>query len=164
MTDETIQAPPRAAEASDVPEILRLIHELAIYEKEPDAVAATEHGLRSALFGENPAVFAHVIDGDAPGTLAGIAIWFLTFSTWEGVHGIHLEDLFVQPEYRGHGYGKALLAGLAETCVARGYARLEWAVLDWNEPAIGFYRSLGAGPMDEWSTFRLDGDALRTLG
>lgn len=154
----------RAAEPSDIPEILRLVGELALYEKEPDAAVATEHGFHSALFGDNPAVFAHVIDGDQPGTLAGIALWFLTFSTWEGVHGIHLEDLFVLPEYRGRGYGKAFLTMLAETCVQRGYARLEWAVLDWNTPAIGFYRSLGAAPMDGWSTFRLDGEALHRLG
>ncbi|PWB97261.1 GNAT family N-acetyltransferase [Salinibacterium hongtaonis] len=150
----------RVAAPSDVPEILRLIGELAIYEKEPDAVVTTEDDLQRALFGTSPAVFAHVIDGDEPGTLAGICIWFLTFSTWEGVHGIHLEDLFVLPEYRGRGYGKALLTNLAAICGERGYARLEWAVLDWNEPAIGFYRSLGAEPMDEWTTFRLDGDAL----
>lgn len=158
----------RPAEPSDVPEILRLVHELAVYEKEPDAVAATEDWFRSALFGQSPAVFALVVDGTvdgaadgAPdGTLAGVAIWYLTFSTWEGVHGIHLEDLYVRPIHRGSGYGKALLARLAAICVERGYARLEWAVLDWNEPAIGFYQSLGARPLDGWTTYRLDGDAL----
>lgn len=164
MTDDPAEAPLRAADERDLPEILRLIHALAIYEREPDAVVTTEGHLRAALFGENPAVFAHVVDGDEPGTLAGLAIWFLTFSTWEGVHGIHLEDLFVQPAYRGRGYGTALLAKLAAICVQRGYARLEWAVLDWNEPAIGFYRSLGALPMDEWTAFRLDGEPLRKLG
>ena len=150
----------RAAEPSDIREILRLIVELAIYEKEPDAVVATEDGLRSALFGESPAVFALVVDGTDKGTLAGVALWYLTFSTWEGVHGIHLEDLYVRPAYRGSGYGKALLTRLAAICVERGYARLEWDVLDWNDPAIGFYRSLGAVPLDGWTTFRLDGDAL----
>jgi GNAT superfamily N-acetyltransferase len=154
----------RPARPGDTSEMLRLIRELAVYEKEPDAVVTSEDDLRGALFRENPAVFAHVVDGDEQGTLAGLAVWFLTFSTWEGVHGIYLEDLFVLPEYRGRGYGKALLTTLAATCVKRGYARLEWAVLDWNEPSIGFYRSLGAAPMDEWSTFRLDGDALQRLG
>jgi ribosomal protein S18 acetylase RimI-like enzyme len=151
----------RAAEPSDIPEILRLIVELAVYEQEPDAVVATAAGLRSALFGETPAVFAHVIDGTNDGTLAAVAIWYLTFSTWEGVHGIHLEDLYVRPSHRGSGYGKALLSNLAAICVERDYARLEWDVLDWNEPAIGFYQSLGALPRDGWTTFRLDGDALR---
>lgn len=152
---------PRVAESSDVPEIRRLIVELAVYEKEPDAVVATEGGLRAALFGESPAVFALVVDGTEEGTLAGVAMWYLTFSTWEGVHGIHLEDLYVRPSDRGSGYGTALLARLAAICVERGYARLEWDVLDWNESAIGFYRSLGATPLDGWTTFRLTGDALR---
>ena len=151
----------RPAEPSDILEILRLVLELAVYEKEPDAVEATEDGFRSALFGESPAVFALVVDGAEEGTLAGVAIWYLTFSTWEGGHGIHLEDLYVRPAYRGSGYGKALLARLAAICVERGYARLEWDVLDWNEPAIGFYQSLGARPLDGWTTYRLDGDALR---
>lgn len=151
---------PRPATLSDIPEIHRLIVELAVYEKEPDAVVATEQALSTALFGATPAVFGFVIDGDEPGTLAGMAIWFLTFSTWEGVHGIHLEDLYVSPAYRGRGHGKALLLSLAGLCRERGYARLEWNVLDWNEPAIGFYRALGATTLDEWTTFRLDGPAL----
>lgn len=154
----------RPASPSDTAEILRLIIELAVYEKEPDAVVATEESLQRALFGEAPAVYAHVIDGDRPGELAGIAIWYLTFSTWEGVHGIHLEDLYVSPEYRGRGLGKTLLLNLAALCVERGYARLEWDVLDWNEPAIGFYRSLGATGLDEWTRFRLDGEALALRG
>ena len=155
---------PRPAAPSDVPELLRLIVELAVYEKEPDAVRTTEADLERALFGEAPAVFAFVVDGDEPGELAGLAIWFLTFSTWEGVHGIHLEDLYVAPQHRGAGHGRALLARLAQEAVDRGLARVEWAVLDWNEPSIGFYRSLGASSMDEWTTFRLDGDALSSLG
>ena len=155
---------PRPAAPSDVPELLRLIVELAVYEKEPDAVRTTEADLERALFGEAPAVFAFVVDGDEPGELAGLAIWFLTFSTWEGVHGIHLEDLYVAPQHRGAGHGRALLARLAQEAVARGLARVEWAVLDWNEPSIGFYRSLGAASMDEWTTFRLDGGALTALG
>ncbi|SDS93943.1 GNAT family N-acetyltransferase [Microterricola viridarii] len=154
----------RPATPSDIAEILRLIVELAVYEKEPDAVVATEESLQRALFGENPMVFAHVVDGDRPGELAGISIWYLTFSTWEGVHGIHLEDLYVSPEYRSRGLGKALLLNLAALCVERGYARLEWDVLDWNEPAIGFYRALGAVGMDEWTRFRLDGEALARRG
>lgn len=150
----------RAAKPSDIREILSLIVELAVYEKEPDAVVATAEGLRSALFGESPAVFALVVDGPEEGTLAAVALWYLTFSTWEGVHGIHLEDLYVRPAFRGSGHGKALLTRLAEICVERGYARLEWDVLDWNDPAIGFYRALGAAPLDGWSTFRLSGNAL----
>lgn len=151
---------PRPALEADVPEMLRLIHELAVYEREPDAVRTSEDDLRRALFGEHPTVFAHVVDAD-DASLAGMAIWFLTFSTWEGVGGIHLEDLYVREEYRGRGYGRALLSTLAAVSVERGYARLEWQVLDWNESAIGFYRSLGAEAMDEWTTFRLSGDALR---
>lgn len=151
----------RPATPADTSEMLRLIIELAIYEKEPGAVLATEESLRAALFGQNPRVFAFVIDGDDPEELAGMAIWYLTFSTWEGVHGIHLEDLYVSPKYRGKGYGKALLLHLAELCTDRGYARLEWDVLNWNEPAIGFYRSLGASSMDEWMRFRLDGAELK---
>ena len=153
--------PIRPAVPADVPEILRLVVELAEYEREPDAVAATEDGFLAALFGDDPAVHALVIDGEEAGTLAGMAVWFLTFSTWEGVHGIHLEDLYVRPAYRGAGYGTALLTSLAALCVERGYARLEWDVLDWNTPAIGFYESLGARPLDGWTTYRLDGEALR---
>ena len=153
---------PRTAEPSDVSDILSLIVELAVYEKEPDAVIATEDNLRDALFGDAPAVFALVVDGDEKhDRLAGIAIWYLTYSTWEGVHGIHLEDLYVRPTSRGHGHGTALLTRLAAICVERDYARLEWDVLDWNEPSIGFYRSLGAESKDGWSMFRLDGGALR---
>ncbi|MDY7527784.1 MULTISPECIES: GNAT family N-acetyltransferase [Cryobacterium] len=153
--------PIRPAVPADVPEILRLVVELAEYEREPDAVAATEEGFLAALFGDEPAVHAFVIDGEEAGTLAGMAVWFLTFSTWEGVHGIHLEDLYVRPAHRGGGYGTALLTSLAALCVERGYARLEWDVLDWNAPAIGFYESLAARPLDGWTTYRLDGAALR---
>jgi len=155
---------PRPATPSDVPEMLRLIVELAVYEKEPEAVKTTEDDLRRALFADAPAVFAFVVDGDEPGELAGLAVWFLTFSTWEGVHGIHLEDLYVAPQHRGSGHGRALLTRLAQEATARGLARVEWAVLDWNEPSIGFYRSLGATSMDEWTTFRLDSQALAALG
>ncbi|MCU1573384.1 MAG: GCN5-related N-acetyltransferase [Micrococcaceae bacterium] len=148
----------RAAEAADVPSILSMIHDLAIYEKEPDAVKTTQEMLHAALFGDNPRVYALVAEDD--GGLQGFALWFLNFSTWEGVHGIYLEDLYVRPSARGAGYGKALLRTLAGTAVEHGYARVEWSVLDWNEPSIRFYRKLGAVPMDGWSTFRLTGNAL----
>lgn len=151
----------RPAVASDVADILRLIIELAVYEKEPDAVEATIHDLEIALFGENPKAFAHVVDIDDE--VIGFALWYVNFSTWTGKHGIWLEDLYVTPEYRGHGFGKALLAELARICVERGYTRLEWWVLNWNAPAIGFYDSLGAHSMDEWTVRRLDGDALHQL-
>ena len=152
----------RRARATDVPAILELIRELAAYEKEPDAVKATEEQLRDALFGPDPAVFAHVVEVD--GHVEGMALWFRNFSTWEGVHGIYLEDLYVRPGNRGRGLGTALLRTLARHAVDQGYARVEWAVLNWNEPAIGFYRSLGAGPQEDWSTYRLTGDALTAFG
>ncbi|WGW11140.1 GNAT family N-acetyltransferase [Saxibacter everestensis] len=158
----TTSARLRRATIDDIPGILGLIHELAVYEKEPDAVNTTEEDLRKALFGADPAAFAHVVEVD--GEPVAMALWFLNFSTWEGVHGIYLEDLFVKPEHRGAGYGKLLLKTLAELCVERGYARLEWSVLNWNEPSIGFYKSLGAVPQDEWTTFRLTGDSLTSLG
>lgn len=152
----------RAARRDDVPVILELIHELAIYEKEPDAVKNTPQALDQHLFGDHPAVFAHVLEDE--GTVRGFALWFLNYSTWEGVHGIWLEDLYVRPETRGRGYGKALLRALAQTAVERGYARVEWTVLNWNEPSILFYKSLGAQPMDEWTTYRLTGEALEDFG
>jgi ribosomal protein S18 acetylase RimI-like enzyme len=156
----------RPAEPADVPVILELIHELAVYEKEPDAVKNTAEALTAQLFGENPAIFAHVIEEARAGSgeVMGFALWFLNYSTWEGTHGIYLEDLYVRPAARGRGYGKALLAELARIAVERGYARVEWAVLKWNEPSIGFYRSLGAMPMEEWDTFRLTGGALAEFG
>ena len=152
----------RLATPGDVQSLVGLVHELAAYERAPDECTLTEDQLRSALFCDSPSLFGHVATtGDE---VVGCALWFLNFSTWRGVHGIYLEDLFVQPAHRGGGLGRALLTALARECVRRGYARLEWAVLDWNEPAIGFYRSLGAGSQDEWTTFRLEGDALRRLG
>jgi GNAT superfamily N-acetyltransferase len=152
----------RAAQAGDVPVIYRLIRDLARYERSPSSVTGTGDDLRRALFGEHPAVFAHVADHD--GRVVGFALWFLNYSTWTGKHGIYLEDLYVEPEARGHGYGKALLSELARICVDRGYERLEWVVLDWNTPSIGFYKSLGAQAMDEWTGWRLAGPALRALG
>lgn len=153
----------RPATPHDVPAILRMIHELAHYEKEPDAVRNTPEMLHGVLFGDNPRVFAAMAE-NAAGEVQGFALWFLNYSTWEGVHGIYLEDLYVSPEARGEGHGKALLQHLAAIAVENGYARVEWSVLDWNEPSINFYRSLGAHPMEGWSTFRLTGDALAQFG
>ena len=138
------------------------MHELADYEREPASCLLTEPQLRAALFGPHPALFGHV--AEAAGEVVGCALWFLNFSTWRGAHGIYLEDLYVRPTHRGSGLGRALLVALAALCADRGYARLEWAVLDWNEPSIGFYRSIGAVPNDGWTTFRLDGAALDALG
>jgi GNAT superfamily N-acetyltransferase len=153
----------REATPDDVPDILRLIRELAVYERAPDAVEATEDLLHRALFAEQPKVFCHLACGDDTGAAVGLALWFVNFSTWLGCHGIWLEDLFVEPEHRGKGYGLDLLRTLARICVERGYGRLEWWVLDWNEPALRFYRSLGAEPMDEWTVQRLTGPALTAL-
>ncbi|MDY0829194.1 GNAT family N-acetyltransferase [Microbacterium sp. BG28] len=151
----------RAARPGDEPGILARIHDLARYEDEPDAVANTEEALTEALFGPEPRVWAHVVE--RAGAVVGIAIWFLTYSTWTGRHGIWLEDLFVAESERGRGFGRALIGSLAALCVDRGYTRLEWTVLDWNEPAIAFYRSLDAAPMAEWTTQRLTGEALRRV-
>ncbi|HVU60907.1 MAG TPA: GNAT family N-acetyltransferase [Mycobacteriales bacterium] len=143
----------RPAREADVPVVVSLVRELAEYEREPDAAEATEADLRAALFGPAPAAFCHVADLD--GEVVGFALWFLNFSTWKGRHGIYLEDLFVRPSARGSGLGKALLTTLVDIAKDRGYGRVEWSVLDWNEPAQGFYRSLGATPMDEWTTWRI---------
>ncbi len=151
----------REARRDDVPTILQLIHDLAVYEKEPDAVRNTVQGLEEALFGDNPRIYAHIAEDDDG--IQGFALWFLNYSTWEGVHGIYLEDLYVRPEARGRGYGKALLQNLARIAAERGYARVEWSVLNWNEPSIQFYRSLGAFAQDDWTTFRLTGEALTTF-
>ena len=155
--------PVRAAAPADVPVLLELVHELAAYEREPDAVEASDEMLTAALFGPHPVASCSVALGD-DGQIVGFALWYVTFSTWKGRPGLWLEDLFVRPAARGSGLGRALLAELARTCVERGYPRFEWWVLDWNDPAIGFYRALGAVPQDEWTTFRVDGDALRRLG
>jgi GNAT superfamily N-acetyltransferase len=148
----------RPAAEADVPDLIRLIKELAEYEREPDAVKITEDRLAALLFGPDPRVFALVAEHEQ--RVAGMAIYFLNFSTWEGKFGIYLEDLYVSPETRGTGLGKALLQSLAAIAVARDYARFEWAVLDWNQPALDFYQGLGAVPMDEWTVHRLSGDAL----
>ncbi|MDE0546858.1 GNAT family N-acetyltransferase [Microbacterium sp. C7(2022)] len=151
----------REARPDDAAGILSCIHALAVYEREPDAVENTVELLSETLFGEQPRAYAHVVERE--GVIVGIAIWFLTYSTWTGRHGIWLEDLYVDEAQRGRGYGKALIASLASVCAERGYSRLEWTVLDWNAPSIAFYRSIGATPMDEWTTQRLDGDALSSL-
>ena len=151
----------RAARVDDIPAIYRLIRDLAQYEKSLAQVTTTEQDLRRSLFGPAPAIFAHVAADDDG--VVGFALWFLNYSTWLGRHGIYLEDLYVIPDSRGHGHGRALLAELARICVERGYGRLEWSVLDWNSPARRFYESLGAVAMDEWTVHRLTGPALRAL-
>jgi GNAT superfamily N-acetyltransferase len=151
----------RPARAEDIPAMHQLILELAEYERARHEVTATEDDLRRALLAGRPALFAHVAEED--GAVVGFAVWFLNFSTWTGRHGIYLEDLYVRPERRGSGHGRALLAELARICVERGYPRLEWWVLDWNTPARGFYESLGAAGMDEWTVHRLTGPALAAL-
>lgn len=153
----------RPAEPADLPTIVAMVHELADYERAPKQCELTESQLAAALFASVPALFGHV--GLNPeGQPVGFALWFLNFSTWRGRHGIYLEDLYVRPAYRGAGVGRALLAELAATCLRRGYARLEWWVLDWNEPALNFYRALGAEAMSEWTVQRLSGAPLRRLG
>ncbi|WP_406297843.1 GNAT family N-acetyltransferase [Embleya sp. NBC_00888] len=153
----------REATAADVPAIHTLVRELADYEKLLHEVKSTEAQLHTALFGPNPAAFAHVAEDEESGEVVGYALWFTTFSTWEGVPGIYLEDLYVRPQARGGGHGTALLESLAAICISRGYARLQWAVLDWNEPSIGFYDSLGALPEREWLGYRLTGNPLARL-
>ena len=151
----------RRGEPGDVAAVVGLVHELASYERAGPECQLSEAQLYAALFSPEPALFGHV--ATVEGEVVACALWFLNFSTWRGVHGIYLEDLFVRPEHRGRGLGRALLAELARECLLRGYARLEWAVLGWNEPAIGFYRSLGAEPLDEWTTFRLSDSSLARL-
>ncbi|MFD8469950.1 GNAT family N-acetyltransferase [Streptomyces cyaneofuscatus] len=155
----------RTAVPDDVPVLHALVRELAAYEKALDEVVASEEQLREALFGERPAAYAHVATAEeGGGEVVGFALWFLNFSTWRGVHGIYLEDLYVRPDRRGGGHGKALLAELARICVERGCERLEWSVLNWNAPSIAFYESLGARPQDEWTVYRLTDEALARLG
>lgn len=141
--------------------ILQLINELAEYEKAPDEVVATIKDIEATLFSEDPKVFCDLVEVD--GKIVGMAIWFLNYSTWQGRHGIYLEDLYIKPEFRGLGYGKALLQHLARICNERGYGRFQWWVLDWNSPAIEFYHSIGAVPMSEWTVFRVSGDPLKKL-
>jgi len=151
----------RRATRADVPEILRLIRALAEYEKLASDVVATEAGLAETLFGARPA--AEVLLAEESGRAVGFALFFQNYSTFLGKPGIYLEDLFVEPAIRGKGLGKQLLQAVARLAVERGCGRFEWAVLDWNEPAIGFYQSLGARPMTDWKVMRLTGEALRKL-
>jgi len=151
----------RPATIADLPDIFKYIHALAEYEKAPDEVVLSLDDLEQSFFGENPQVYC-LLSQEA-NVVTGIAIWHLNYSTWLGKHGLYLEDLFVDPKYRGAGHGKALLVRLAQICVERGYPRFQWWVLDWNEPAIDFYKSFGAVAMDEWTVFRLSGDSLKKL-
>src|SRR5580700_936125 len=151
----------RPATPADAPLIFALIGELAEYERLAHEVKATEAGIAKILFAASPRAFCDIAELD--GEAVGFALWFYNVSTFEGRHGIYLEDLFVRPEARGRGAGKALLAGLARRCVAENLARLEWSVLDWNAPSIAFYDSLGASAKTEWITRRLSGQALATL-
>jgi GNAT superfamily N-acetyltransferase len=166
----------RPARRADVPAIVAMVHELAAFERAPDDCHLTVEQLDAALFADRPALFGHVawVDGEGSGPHGeargpasslepvGMALWFLNFSTWRGVHGIYLEDLYVRPTARGAGVGRALLAGLARECADRGYERLDWWVLKWN-PAREFYHSIGAAAMDEWVPYRLTGAELTAL-
>ncbi len=152
----------RPARKDEASIILRLIKDLAEYEKAPDEVKASEEEIIETIFADNPKVFCDLVEVD--GDIAGMAVWFLNYSTWQGKHGIYLEDLYVKPEFRDLGFGKALLQHLASICIERGYGRFQWWVLDWNSPAIEFYRSLGAEAMSEWTVYRVSGLPLRRLG
>src|SRR6478736_1263716 len=151
----------RDATVADIPTILQLMRDLATYERAPNDVIATEKGLHEVLFGAEPA--AKVVIAFENTEPVGFAVYFFNFSTWLGRPGLYLEDLFVRPEMRGKGYGRALLVRLAQIARERSCGRMEWAVLDWNEPAIQFYRKLGAAPMDEWTVFRLTSDGIARL-
>ena len=160
----------RPARAADIPAIHQMVRDLAEYERSLPEVTATEDDLRAALLGGpggpsapagQPSLFAHVAEED--GQVVGFALWYLSYSTWLGRHGIYLEDLYVRPERRGQGHGRALLAELARICVERGYGRLDWSVLDWNAPARRFYESLGAVSVDAWVIYRLTGPALHAV-
>ncbi len=152
----------RYAVTEDAPRILQLIKDLAEYERAPLEAKATLEQIEETIFADKPTAFCHVAEED--GVVVGISIWFLNYSTWLGKPGIYLEDLYIDPAYRGKGYGLALLKELGKICVERNYERLQWWVLDWNEPSIEFYTSLGAVPMDEWTVFRVSGQALKKLG
>jgi GNAT superfamily N-acetyltransferase len=151
----------RPAKTTDIDEILALIYELALYEKAPEEAKATKSQIMESFFSDNPKVFCEIVEVD--GEIAGLAIWFLNYSTWQGKHGIYLEDLFIRPQFRGRGFGKSVLKHLAQICVDRGYGRFQWWVLDWNTPSIEFYKALGAVAMDEWTVYRVTGDALTGL-
>ena len=152
----------RYAVTEDAPRILQLIKDLAEYERVPLEAKATLEQIEETIFADKPTAFCHVAEDN--GLVVGISIWFLNYSTWLGKPGIYLEDLYIDPAYRSKGYGLALLKELGKICVERDYERLQWWVLDWNEPSIEFYKSLGAVPMDEWTVYRVSGDALKKLG
>jgi GNAT superfamily N-acetyltransferase len=151
----------RRAEADDVGDITDMIHALADFEHAADQCTVSEKQISAALFGDPPTVHGHVADVD--GRIAAMALWFVSFSTWDGVAGIYLEDLFVRPGFRRRGLARALLAALARECLAKGYTRLSWAVLNWNSDAIALYDGLGAEPQREWTTYRLSGPRLAEL-
>jgi GNAT superfamily N-acetyltransferase len=151
----------RRATIADGDAILALIRDLAEYERELEAVEATVESLAATLFGNQPTAYCDLVEVDSE--VVGMAIWFLNYSTWQSKYGIYLEDLFVRPSHRGRGFGHSLLKHLAQTCVENGYGRFQWSVLDWNQPAIDFYLQLGAVAMDEWTVYRVSGDALTQL-
>ena len=151
----------RDAVQADLPKILQFIKDLAEYEKAPNEVVLSISDLEQSIFGTNPQVYCLI--AELENEVTGFAVWHLNYSTWLGKHGIYLEDLYVDPKYRGQGHGKALLRKLAQICVERGYKRLQWWVLDWNQSAIDFYKSIGAEPMDQWTVFRVSGSSLEKL-
>lgn len=151
----------REATAADAADIVRLVRELADYERAADSVANTPELVEQWLFGEDAVASALV--AEVEGEVVGVAVWYRSYSTWTGVPGIHLEDLFVDPGHRGSGFGRRFLEALARIAVERGYARFEWVVLDWNTPAIEFYEALGAWPVKQWTTYRVDGEQLAVL-
>lgn len=151
----------RDAVQADLPKILQFIKDLAEYEKAPNEVVLSISDLEQSLFGTNPQVYCLI--AELENEVTGFAVWHLNYSTWLGKHGIYLEDLYVDPKYRGQGHGKALLRKLAQICVESGYKRLQWWVLDWNQSAIDFYKSIGAEPMDQWTVFRVSGSSLEKL-
>lgn len=151
----------RRARTGDEASLTAMVHELAAFERAADECKLTEHQLRQALFGEPATVHAHIAEVD--GEPAASALWFYNFSTWDGVAGIYLEDLFVRPAFRRHGLARALLSTLAKECVENGYTRLTWAVLDWNRTAIGLYDAVGGRPQSDWITYRVSGDELSVL-
>ena len=148
----------RGVRESDVDAVVRLVHDLAEYERAPQECHLTAAQLSAALFGPSPALFGHVAEVD--GVVVGMSLWFLSFSTWTGQHGIYLEDLYVQPAHRGSGLGRALFLALAKECADRGLSRFEWSVLDWNQPAIDFYEAMGAARVTDWYRYRLADEPL----
>ncbi|OBI86974.1 GNAT family N-acetyltransferase [Mycobacterium asiaticum] len=151
----------RHATAADVSDIAAMIHELAEFEHAADECSVTENQLSAALFGDSPTVRGHV--AEIEGEIAAMALWFLNFSTWDGVPGIYLEDLYVRPSFRRRGLARALLATLAGECIRNGYTRLSWAVLNWNVDAIALYDGVGGQPQTEWTTYRVSGSELAAL-